>query len=1079
MSTASAETISLSGGETDSNAHSLADDGAAPAVASVGNSPNTLSGTLTLTGNSTFYTTADLTVASELERNDTNTLTKTGGAQLTLSNRKLIKSVNVQEGTLNVNGDSTFGGFLLGCQLTVDGQNAVLTGSNLFGISNDSSGGGYSNGDLYLKNGGVLNYSNGNNDAVIAYNVFMDNGKITGGDLKLDVPVKVNSGTSNVINANSVTIRYEEQSSGDKYTYRGGIFDVDNDAVLTIESNISGDNVSLVKSGQGELVLSGANTYSGGTTVSEGVLKVANSLSLGAGDVTLSGGTLKLPSFSPNETLPVTEGLVARFDAAAENSIVTDANGNVTTWKDSSGNENNATAATGTNNQGVIQPIKVSDSGLNGMTTLDFDNGGNSYLNFNKISDIKSVFWVMKDDAPATNDHGAFLLGEDSNNGGTDFHRGNNGNIWSFDNRGWCKADNNSTTTIDGKVVYIGGDDNNGTTTGNTVLGKYWQTASVVTSDNLAASSIAADRNNQYGPRSWTGEMAEILIYNTQLTDEQVLSVNSYLMNKWGLFNSPTTINVTEDSVIDTVDKASIAFGKIDIASGKMLTVQMEDYAKLYSPVTGSGKLTINNGVVSTINDGTYTGLDITELWGNGDLELRLAGHPNDANSYLRNLTSNYINGDVEQGKKFSGVISLVKEGNTTAYTKIDTNLNESGFEGYTFVVNPDTTIYVNGKELKADVLISGMGDVERMGALRVNNTVRGNIGVLTDNAWICIDSGTKNVYGNIFSVSEQEGEITVQITSRINNSTGNFSGEISNGTSGSILGVEIFTNNNNRGVGLTVTMSGDLSYTGATTIDAGTTLNLSGSANLVNSREAIVNGTLNFSNYSGTEDMQFNNLTGTDGKITGTGKNLILHNNQTTQYIGSITAQTIEKTGNGTLQLYAKDSNSPVQAAGGFAINSGRLDFKGYFSGALTVNNGAIMSPGNSIGTLNETGDFTLNSGAKLLMEIGGLTAELNDQLIVNGNSVFENGSIIEFVLDSDSSYAPSLGDVIPVTMPEVDWNNATFSSYYFTLGEYSNGIQYLGVNPNAVPEPSTWALLILGAAGLLYVRKRNNERR
>ena len=37
-----------------------------------------------------------------------------------------------------------------------------------------------------------------------------------------------------------------------------------------------------------------------------------------------------------------------------------------------------------------------------------------------------------------------------------------------------------------------------------------------------------------------------------------------------------------------------------------------------------------------------------------------------------------------------------------------------------------------------------------------------------------------------------------------------------------------------------------------------------------------------------------------------------------------------------------------------------------------------------------------------------------------------------------------------------------------------YNGNTVRLKIDANAVPEPSTWALLILGAAGLLYVRKR-----
>ena len=52
--------------------------------------------------------------------------------------------------------------------------------------------------------------------------------------------------------------------------------------------------VGLVKQGSGTLTLSGTNTYSGGTTISTGVLQVGNILALGSGLVTVSGGFLDL-----------------------------------------------------------------------------------------------------------------------------------------------------------------------------------------------------------------------------------------------------------------------------------------------------------------------------------------------------------------------------------------------------------------------------------------------------------------------------------------------------------------------------------------------------------------------------------------------------------------------------------------------------------------------------------------------------------------------------------------------------------------------------------------------------------------
>ncbi|EBA4496883.1 fibronectin-binding autotransporter adhesin ShdA [Salmonella enterica] len=76
-----------------------------------------------------------------------------------------------------------------------------------------------------------------------------------------------------------------------------GSGDIDNSGVLQVgegelENTLSGSG-SLVKTGTGELTLSGDNTYSGDTTIADGTLIAANVNALGSGNIDNSG-TLKL-----------------------------------------------------------------------------------------------------------------------------------------------------------------------------------------------------------------------------------------------------------------------------------------------------------------------------------------------------------------------------------------------------------------------------------------------------------------------------------------------------------------------------------------------------------------------------------------------------------------------------------------------------------------------------------------------------------------------------------------------------------------------------------------------------------------
>ncbi|EJM3092958.1 fibronectin-binding autotransporter adhesin ShdA [Salmonella enterica] len=210
-----------------------------------------VSGTFTLGDNETFEVTSELSKVSPVPGGwDGETLIKEGDGTLILSNTANdYGNTNINGGTLSANDAAA-----LGSGDVAIAENAKLElGQGT--LDNNVTGGGQiiksGSGDLIVT--GDNTYSGGTT--------------ITGGMLTADHADSLGTGAI----ANNGVLQVGEGE---------------------LENTLSGSG-SLVKTGMGELTLSGDNTYSGGTTIADGVLIVANVNALGGGDVD-NAGTLKL-----------------------------------------------------------------------------------------------------------------------------------------------------------------------------------------------------------------------------------------------------------------------------------------------------------------------------------------------------------------------------------------------------------------------------------------------------------------------------------------------------------------------------------------------------------------------------------------------------------------------------------------------------------------------------------------------------------------------------------------------------------------------------------------------------------------
>jgi fibronectin-binding autotransporter adhesin len=208
-----------------------------------------------------------------------------------------------------------------------------------------------------------------------------------------------------------------------------------------------------------------------------------------------------------------------------------------------------------------------------------------------------------------------------------------------------------------------------------------------------------------------------------------------------------------------------------------------------------------------------------------------------------------------------------------------------------------------------------------------------------------------------------------------------------------------------------------------------------------------------------------------------------------------------LSKTGSGTLTLSGNNTygGTTTVSAGSLIINgdsSGATGVLEVASGAVLGGSGTIggavsvsgtLAPGNSIGTLTVANDVTWNEGEAWVFELGGAGPSIanpgtSDLLAITGGNDFLRGTGSTFTFDFAGT-----GDFGWYKL--VDWagGSTTFDVMNFEgvnlAGVYTSefSIQDNALYVNVVPEPSTYALLAVGASlvGAHAVRRRRHRNR
>ncbi|HEX2861004.1 MAG TPA: PEP-CTERM sorting domain-containing protein, partial [Lacunisphaera sp.] len=559
------------------------------------------------------------------------------------------------------------------------------------------------------------------------------------------------------------------------------------------------------------------------------------------------------------------------------------------------------------------------------------------------------------------------------------------------------------------------------------------------------------------------------------------------LVNQGTISVTGGTLNLNGGVLANGSTIGSGGGGVVQLTSGTLTatgTIAVQNF------LLAGGNLAGTHAFAGTLawQGGTMNNAGSTTIQGGSALTISSAADHNfDAHTIVNDGTVNWLGGNLRSGS--GGTITNHGTWNDSA-NGYSVN-NDYGGTGGTAFVNAAGGTYLK----TAGVTTFAHGTLVNQGTLSVTG------------GSVDLHGGTLHGGSSIGS----SGGGLVQLTTGTLTATGTIAVQDFLLAGGNLAGTHTFA-------GTLGWQGGSMNNTGSTTLGSGSTFTIAGGANHDFDGHAIVN--------QGTVNWQAGNLrSGGGGTITNHGtwndasSGYAVNNDYGgtggTAFVNAATGHYVKTGGTTTFAV-------PVTNAGTLTVGGGTLALQGTFTntGTVTVNAGATLSStsplsfaagsklegggtvtasaltlagqldpgfGTATGQLSFTSNLTLAGTAQTVFDLGGASTGQYDSVFVNGNLTLGGTLALRFVNNFELAATPSMTFTLATgTTLANAFSNVASGAQLLTadgLGlftvNYGAGSPF-GMNSvvlsdfTAVPEPSTWALLLSGAAVVGWISRR-----